>query len=106
MSSGNGVPRRREGTGVAIDNFEVQPYPLWAVLLIDDYRPVPLRVIGWQAAERRIQPVLAMGAKSIVAGPERHVEFYDSMADAQLQGPKFAERMRRGDSRGVPDARR
>lgn len=83
---------------MAIDNFEVQPYPLWAVLVSGDYKPIPARVIGWQSDGRTIRPVLGWGARSIPVGADEHVEFYESLNEARLNGPGFAERARRRDA--------
>lgn len=92
---------------MAIENFEVQPYPLWAVLVSgDEYTPIPLRVIGWQSDGRKIQPVLAWGARTIAAGPDQHVELFDSLAEARLGGPGLAERARRRDAEDGANGRR
>lgn len=82
-----------------IEGFVVQPYPLWAVLVLPgQWVPITSRVVGWMQQEDalpgRLTPVLAFGVRTLVVRESHHVDFFDTEDAADRRGPAFAEAAR------------
>jgi hypothetical protein len=77
-----------------IENFTPQPYPLFANYRMRErqHEPITARVIGWRGrGDGSIAAVLCWGASSRAIRPNDHVEFYDTLAEAEQNAEVFAE---------------
>jgi hypothetical protein len=82
-----------------IHNFEAQPYPLFAIVVVAGRRkPYVGRVIGWERVDDRhagvLGPVLALDARTFVPGELDHVAYEESREEAERRAPAFAEAAR------------
>lgn len=84
-----------------IDKFTVQPYPLWALVVIrSQHEPLVCRVVGWSdAGNGRVAPVVDFGTHPAPVAEHDLVELHDSKEEAHKRGPVLVEVSRRLDAR-------
>jgi hypothetical protein len=85
-----------------VRNFVVQPYPLFAIVLVAGRsEPYVGRVVGWERVEDDpagvIGPVVTLGARTFVPGVADHVAYEDSREEAERRTFVFAAPSRQED---------
>jgi hypothetical protein len=76
-----------------VPNFEVQPYPLFAIVLVAGrLEPYVGRVVGWErdGPAGAVGPVVTLGARTFVPGVADHVAYADSREEAERRAAVFA----------------
>jgi hypothetical protein len=78
-----------------IQDFVVQPYPLFAIVVVAGrLEPHIGRVVGWERVDDGhhgvLAPVLTLGTRTFMPGVADHVAYEDSRDEAERRASVFA----------------